>query len=383
MTGPSEIEALEQQVVDAVSGSESLGGGRVPTRIVVLRRHVHRGSLGLALEITSEAGRPRRLFAKTMRSQSSDRHDLDQEGRSHPRLRPVPDPHTRLQYEASALDRVSLMVGQADDPGWFSVDVAAVLRDGRLLVLEHVDRPTLHQAVTGDGRIGRQGVFEGCRNAGRWLRAFHRLDDLGHTATRLTSAVDLRALVDRFVDHLRSTSGWSSRVDDAVTRVRAGLQPSALGLGHGEFGPHNMFIGEAGQIAVFDTRASHRQPIALDLAYFVTMLRFSDLKRSRPALRAPSNRALEEALLAGYGLERRSGRSLIGPYEVLVLLDLWCSTLAATPPRRAVRRAAQAVRRRVRIARFRTAICDASVELDGPTGIPSPAADGVLQAHDR
>jgi hypothetical protein len=359
VTAPSEIETLEAQVVDAVSRLGSQSGS---SRVVVVKRHVHRGSLGLDLEVQGETGPPRRLFAKTLRAQSSDRYDLDQQGLSHARLRPVPDPRTRMQREGAALARISEMVDQAGEPGWFRVGVAARLLDGRVLVLEHVDRPTLLQALT--GRIDRRLAIEGCRNAGRWLRAFHGLDDLVHTTPRLTDAADREALLDRFVDRLRPTQGWSSRIDAAVARARAGLRSPALGIAHGNFGPHNMFVGEGGEIGVFDTQAAHREPIELDLAYFLTMLRFPDWRGSWPALRQRSDPGLEEAFLTGYGVDPDSGRQAIAPYEVLVLLDLWCSTLAATPARRGVRRVAQSARRRLRVSRIATAIRQVSRELE-------------------
>ncbi|MFQ5556955.1 MAG: phosphotransferase family protein [Acidimicrobiales bacterium] len=358
MSRSGEIDRLEGQVVRAVAASEV--ARRIADRpdVLVMAHHVHRGSLGIDLEVRNGSTETaRRLFAKTMRAHSWDRYAEEQAGRAHPRLRRAPDPGRRLAREGATLKHIAEMVADAHDPGFFAVTVAESMPDEGVLLLDHVDCVTLSEAIGGGTGLDRAVVVSACRNAGRWLRRFHSIEPPPHCEPGPSTNAELVAMLDRFAEHLRRTagSGWSAAMDALVHRVGPALEPSVSAVGHGDFAAHNVFVGHDGAVGVFDTHAPLVLPVELDLAYFVMMLRFADLKGVLPSHRSRLDPELEAAFLAGYGATDPDLGLTLAPFEVLVLLDRWCSITATRGTMSPVRTMAKYLRRRVHIRRIRAA----------------------------
>lgn len=367
MSRSEEIDRLEREVVRIVMASDIVQRSASRRDVRVIGRHIHRGSLGIELEVSNGSNdSSRRLFAKTMRAHSWDRYADERAGHAHPRLRRVPEPGSRLACEGSTLRRIAEMVADAHDPGFFAVTVAESMPDEGVLLLDHVDRPTLSACIAGEADIDRQSVVTACRNAGRWLRRFHAIEPPEHTKTGTDTNAALCAMVDEFARYLRSTpgAGWSKAMDALLERVKPALQPTTFGVGHGDFAAHNVFVGNDGSIGVFDTHAPLVLPVEFDLAYFVMMLQFADLKSTLPSHNSQLDRTLEDALYDGYGLTDTGARASLAPYEVLVLLDRWCSYAAIRGSSSSVREAAKRVRRRVFIRRIRTAVENSAAQID-------------------
>jgi hypothetical protein len=291
----------------------------------VLGRRQHRGSVNL--EVAFGAGPERReLFVKWLRREAEHRFDRQSSGEGRLRLRPFPDPATKLTHEAVTLSAIERMVEAHRTPGWFSVPVADLSDDGQVLTLGRISLPTLADLAAEPRHSDRVRVAAG--NLGAWLRTFHRLDPLPHTVGHLETRDDVAELVAALTEHIRTDGGRdldrrdAGRAREAVTALPSTLP---LVLGHGDLSPLNVLVGAAGEVAVFDTSGDWRMPPHVDMAYFEVMSELSDMKRLAPSRDAKRRRhRADEAFLEGYG-QGAPPRRERAVFELVVLLDKWAT----------------------------------------------------------
>ena len=248
------------------------------------------------------------------------------------RLYPVTEPSAKPALELRALRAAHADLSRGPEAGIAALRPLGELPEPGAIVLEAIDRPTLHELL---GRPEDHATaLAACRNAGRWLRRFHALDGVTGDELRRTPE-DVAEAFAALAAGLRGTpvaGRVARRVAAAAARVLPTLLPDELplGLGHGDFAARNVFVGPGGEVTVFDTLGRWRVPVYEDLAYFTIALR-----TGRPGLvpagprQAARTAALGRALHDGYfGDEPVPGRELAA-FELLCLLDKWCS-LAAT-----------------------------------------------------
>ncbi len=338
--------AGEEGLLLEALGRELTARASSPAHCELLGRRLHRSSVTLEVRVVT-GSEVREIFVKRLRGHAGERHRETLEGRGRPRLKSVPDPTSKLAHEAAALGAIQAMVADAGPGLWFAVPVVAVLPG--VLALERFDLPTLAESV----RRGNHGerIRSATRELGAWLHAFHRLPDLPHTRPRLLTRDELVDVMAALLDHV-DAGPISRRVSELAASLPASLP---AGLSHGDFAAHNVFVGNRGEIAVFDTMAAWRSPPHFDLACFNVMLDFGDLRRLLPGLRSGRvSRDLERELLAGYGpaAPPRSERAV---FEIAVLLDKWASLVTRKPDSR-LRGMARRVRREVLTRRLRRAV---------------------------
>ena len=317
--GPDDPE--RRIVADLVRYQRSLGHG--PVHCEITDRSTQRWSETLQIRIDTATG-TEDVFVKRVTGRAQQRAAATSD---RPRLKPFVGFDDRTRREAAALRSIQAMVEASGDERWFSVAVLPVPTDAETMFLEHVPHPTLADLLRGRrGPADDERLVAACRAAGAWLRALHQMPDGDQQGARLGSGSELAAVVGNLLDHVTShVDGEAARLGPLLHRALDRV-PATLPLlpCHADFAAHNIFVDEAGAVAVFDTALDWRMPPHYDLAYFSVMLDFADLRRITPRLRARGAGGLRAALFDGYGEsvppepERRA-------FEIAVLVEKWAS----------------------------------------------------------
>lgn len=309
----------DREALDCVIRSmASADRGEIGYRLI--ERNRLPGSTSLVVQLTG-TGSGRELFVKRLRAQSKERHQAAETGSDRPRVKPVPDPATRLSDEAVALAAIERMVADADRGDWFAVPVVSVPECPDTLVLDRVVAPTLAQQVAGGASQTTLGGA--ARSLGEWLHSLHtRLPALPQARPYLRDAADIATLSVTMMDYIDSRR--LDRRREFIMEAISSL-PTILGVvpSHGDFAPQNVFVTDDGAIAVFDTTGTLLMPPHFDLAYFSVVLEFGGYKQLVPR-RSETAARLAEQLMAGYGPDAPS-RSEIVTFELVLLLDRWSS----------------------------------------------------------
>lgn len=286
----------------------------------VLDRRRLPGSTNLVVRLTGD-GRSGELFVKRLHETSRQRHEVANTTRDRPRLKPVPDPATRLGDEAVAMSAIQEMVVGSGRSDWFAVPVVNVPECPDMLVLERIDAPTLADHI---GRGAPHALLDrAARSMGEWLHTLHtRLPELAHSRPRLRNRAELAERAETMIDFISSRR--LRRRQRSIMEAIAGL-PSDFELvpSHGDFAPQNVFLTDDGAIAVFDTTASLLLPRHFDVAYFSVVLEFAGVKRPIPRSGVTVDR-LAQLVRDGYGSDLPP-RSELLTFELMLLLDRWCS----------------------------------------------------------
>jgi len=339
--------------LDRLARSMTTPGHDVPDYRLVGSRH-HRSSVNLLVDLAGAGAEfadgpadggdgGRRLFVKRFREHASTRYRAAQDGLDRPRLRPVTDPASRLADEAAALNAIHRMVADADRNDWFAVAVIPAADCPDLLVLERIDVPTMAERIeSGAPDVMMDGA---ARSLGAWLQAFHRQPP-AHPRARphLTRSADLVRLATEMIDHIDDRR--LERRRDRIIGAVASLPPEfEVTPSHGDLNPKNVFVADDGVIAVFDTAAESAMPVHVDLANLAVTLEFAGYKQPLARTRVRAEQ-LAEQFRVGYG-SAIPARSELLAFEIVVLLDRWCS-LGERGGRSSLKRAAvQHLRRQI------------------------------------
>ncbi len=286
----------------------------------VLDRKRLPGSTNLIVRVSGDVP-TRELFVKRLRAKSQLRHEAAYSNRDRPRVKPVPDPASRLAHEAAALMAIEAMVAQAGRSDWFAVPVLSVPECPNMLVLDRVDAPTVSDHI--DRGEAQEVVDRAARSMGEWLQTLHSsVAVLPHARPHLRNPGELAELAEEMIDFIGSRRLHRRRTSilDAIAVLPSDFE---LVPSHGDFAPQNVFVTDDGRIAVFDTTASLLLPRHFDPAYFAVVLEFAGFKRLLPRSVVAAVR-LAEQVRDGYG-PTLPPRSEILTFELVLLLDRWCS----------------------------------------------------------
>lgn len=244
-----------------------------------------------------------------------------------PRLvAPVRDPAHKARLEHGALRAVEEHFAALGDGrlGW--VHVYDHLPDWAALVVESIDDPTLDERL----RARPSHSFERrdrpvvLGRLGAWLAEYHRIEtpemqDRGGTVPSLVA--DLRRLIAMRPTAAR-TDGRRDRLGAVVDHVESVLEGTVvrMGLGHGDFAPRNVFVGDDHRVTVIDSLGRFRVPIQEDAAYLLVDLATGATRFARHGL--PTSREeldrLRSAFLDGYPM---ADDPLLWAFELRALLD--------------------------------------------------------------
>ncbi len=262
------------------------------------------GDLAAGAEI-SEVWRSERAQSALVRYEISDglavrsvmvkRNSLTGDVAERPRLGLRSGFESKHRLEAAALAAIHRSVPEND--GFGSVRVLEIFADG--LILETVEGRDLGSILRRTHGIGAAVLV---RRSGELLRSMHRasLD----VPTARGSGNDLARSFEEFLHFLGPELRADPALADRLDRIAAALPDLdhlSVGLGHGDFAPRNLLVGDGQRLTILDPLGCQLVPVEEDLAYFALALRTGALV---PWLGPISERVasdLEGELLAGYG----------------------------------------------------------------------------------
>ena len=216
-----------------------------------------------------------------------------------------------------------------------------LLGDCPVLVLEHVNAPTLRQVLLSRSRLGvgdrrlRRTDSAAHRNAGAWLAHFHRTAGPLATDERVGGRDELLEHVAAFGDYLvdAGTTGVKDIVRRSAATVAA-LLPARLPLmvSHGDFAPRNVFVDPDGRVSVFDPMPRWRAPLLEDVCRYLVGVRLLGLQvhSHGTAFSSGALDQVEDDFLAGY-FGGAVPTEQVTAFRLVVLLDKWSALMSAGP----------------------------------------------------
>ncbi|MDQ3857396.1 MAG: aminoglycoside phosphotransferase family protein [Actinomycetota bacterium] len=183
------------------------------------------------------------------------------------------------------------------------------------------------------------------RNAGAWLREFHRIRPAHAVTTIHDGRAGFVALLTALTDYLGETlaeKAFFERVA-AKTRILAEgtlVEPLPLGLHFGDYGLTNVLVAPDARVTGMDMLANWCTPIYVDIAYFLTGIKTYRKQIATQGLAFDRERlaAYEREFLVGYFGRATIPTREIRLYEVLRILERWSGRLARNSRRSAAGR---------------------------------------------
>lgn len=330
------------------SASAALGmpGEQLRLRVTLVKRR-EKGLL-VHLEAVTAEGQPVRLLLKQLAARPVETPQVGSEGgEARPRLAIPRPPLERARTEYEALVRVNRLLAARPVPHLGAVRPLGHLADHDAILMELFHGTNLRSLVRrprfrSDGAaLAADVVPELVRRAGAWLRVFHATDALGPPDTPVVRherpseiAADAWRLCQYLANVLHAPSEFEQLGTELGTRTRADL-PAQLPLApaHGDFAPRNVLVADDGTVAAVDIAGWMRAPIYEDIAYFVVALRTPIAAAVTQGLTEDPRwlDRLERSFVDGYFGSEPVPWQAIRLYQVIVLLDRWCSQPPAAP----------------------------------------------------
>lgn len=248
----------------------------------------------------------------------------------------------RAAFEFQGLERAVAAVVAADPPAELgAVRPLLLLQEQAALVMDYIPHRTLRDRLHAAHRVGRVGAAPPLTlvgaAAGKWLRHLHATGSEQPHGTRLTSGLEVAALLPQFADHLARLLGERSLLARVRTagEVLAHALPERLpsAVLHGDFAPRNVLVSPTGGVLVVDPMPTWRAAVHEDVARLLVGARLTRLQLVTGGLAiAPEELdGHEKAFLrAYYGDEDE--RLEVGAFCLLVALDQWAALLAQLSP---------------------------------------------------
>lgn len=267
------------------------------------------------------------------------REDVDPELTRKPILGAWCDSKKLLAFEYKALKSIHDHVREIGDERFLAVPVLNYFENPTAFAMERLHLPNLRHLMLKQ-RWSRAGappaaLRRAFRNTGAWLQSFHSMPRLEHTAARRTHRQEFVESVRRFANYL-AASGVSEHflstlmrgVESTVKETLSTELPCALG--HGDFAPRNVLVGQDQCVAVIDTPARWWYPIYEDLGYMLASMRLIEPQLSLHGL-VPSRsgwiRVFEEDFVKGYFGHESIPWSALRLYQIQALLATWASAV--------------------------------------------------------
>ena len=253
-----------------------------------------------------------------------------------PELFPKTEPRDTHRLGYIALRSISEYFSSLDEKQLGTVRVLDYLPEHHAIFTEASRDPNLRKLFLATSRLragsNSRELELPFRNVGKWLRLYHEMSKEDNVQIRHAHRHDYIEAVVTLTDFLGNAlkdetffRTIATTLGSSALEILPGSLP--LGLGHGDFAMRNILVGSNARITVIDTFAKWRTPIYEDIGYFL-----NGLKRSAAqvisqgllfGLAQISN--YERAFLEGYFEKKPIPYPEIRLYEMLSLLDKWCS----------------------------------------------------------
>lgn len=253
-----------------------------------------------------------------------------------PELFPKTEPRDTHRLGYIALRSISEYFSSLDEKQLGTVRVLDYLPEYHAIFTEASRDPNLRKLFLKTSRLHASSNYRELelplRNVGKWLRLYHEMSKEDNVQIRHAHRHDYIESVVTLTDFLGNTL----KAETFFQTIASTLETSALeilpeslplGLGHGDFAMRNILVGSNARITVIDTFAKWRTPIYEDIGYFLNALKLSAAQVISQGLLFGSAQLYEyeNAFLEGYFEEKLIPYPEIRLYEMLSLLDKWCS----------------------------------------------------------
>ncbi len=258
---------------------------------------------------------------------------------------PVADPLEKSRFEFATLVAVDQAVTGRNDDRFGRASAYCHLPDLGAIVVGVVEGRTLDQVL----RRGRRPVelddrrLEAVHRAGALLSVVHSAST-DHMIERDNTVEEVVSDVTDLVTHLLA-HGRVRRLHERLRAVatefrHSGRWWSETVMGHGDFAPRNIFVGEDLRVTTVDSLGRFRIPPQEDVAYLLAELATGSTRFARPGLPWPADwhARLRRSLLAGYPMD---DDQVLWFFEIRALLDKWRSLVDRTDTQRSPRAAAR------------------------------------------
>ncbi len=321
-----------------------------PARVALLRSRVRRGSAIYRLELSAGSVR-HRVLAKSSTPDPRTRPALAAGAppdSARPRIWGLSAPETRNPLEHAALTAIYEHFSALADPRFEAIRVLDLLPNNRAIIMEHSASPSLRKLLIRGGLrpgSGPSRLDAPFRNAGAWLRHYHRLSTIGHARDRRTQRDEFIESVHAFARYLTDAVGNAASFGDVATRIEAAARevlPSTLPLGvaHADYAPRNVLVAQTGAVCVIDTVGRWRVPIYHDIASFLISLDVVGPRTASRGLLIATGvvRRYQQEFLRGYFPDEPVPLAAIRLFMVESLLDKWTSAVHAHRRARGLKR---------------------------------------------
>jgi len=256
-----------------------------------------------------------------------------------PRVAPLPDSDRKLLWECEALAAIHQNISSIKDPRFGTVRVLDFISDQQTIIMEELPALTLRQLFLKASRLNPLPVSSDIDLAfqytGAWLHAYHGCARSHHTVVLQSHREDFIRAVHEFVGFLSERFGEKHYFKRVASLTEGHARDSLperlpLGLRHGDFALRNILIGPHNRVTGIDTLSRWQSAIYEDIAYFFISLLTVKIQVLTNGL-AFSRKQLEgykHEFLKGYFGPGPVPRKEIRLFEILVLLEKWCSKTA-------------------------------------------------------
>ena len=195
-----------------------------------------------------------------------------------PRLEPCPDPETAARAEFEAVASIYSHFRGRSAEGFGAVRALDVCTDRGMVVMERATGVPLEDLLARCHRFTNPSLLarveRACRNAGRWLRLFQSLPELGRDGVYRPRRDDLLRAIRESGSYLTRQGEAPRLVERTLDTCRRAILTSCpvesvMGVGHGDFWAGNVLVDDAGRVSIIDTYARWRTPVYQDAGYFL------------------------------------------------------------------------------------------------------------------
>jgi hypothetical protein len=256
-----------------------------------------------------------------------------------PRISSKTDPDLKVQYQYEALTAIHNHFSSLKDPRFGTVRVLDFILRQKAIIMEEVQGLTLKQLIFKTSRLQptpvRAVIDSAFQHTGAWLREYHMSTKQNYTKGVLSYRDEYIRNLYKFTDFLSerlSEKPYFKKLTTFVVRLSLNTLPEKfpLGLRHGDFALRNIIVGPENRVTGIDTLSKENTAIYEDIAYFLVSLQIIKIQvfSIGIAINPKKLRVYKKQFLKGYfGLDPIP-RIEIYLFEILVLLETWCSKLA-------------------------------------------------------
>jgi hypothetical protein len=226
------------------------------------------------------------------------------------------------QLEYRGLKSIYSHFSHLNDPRFGAVRPLDLLDNLQAIIMTESQGQDMRWVFLRQNRLSRlrnpdslDAVF---RNAGGWLRAFHRIPQADYVTKKYASFDDYKS----YIEHRSYFEHVTAFIDSQILP-----KPLPLARGHNDFSMRNILIDPNNRITVIDSIAKWQAVIYEDIGYFLNGLYTNQAQvlTQQLAFSPQWIARCEQNFLEGYFTTEAIPHRVISLYKLTALLDKWAS----------------------------------------------------------